>query len=105
MAKEQTNYRERTRISHKYPRMYNVIMHNDDFTPMDFVVMVLKTVFYKGDGEAERLMLDVHQKGQAVVGQYTLDVAVSKSQKAMRMARDQGYPFKLSWEPNNELPF
>lgn len=105
MAKEQSDIRERTRLRHDYPRMYNVIMHNDDFTPMDFVVMVLKTVFHKGDGEAERLMLDVHQKGQAIVGHYTLDIAVSKSQKAMRMAREQGFPFKLSWEPAEDLPF
>ena len=105
MAKEQSNIRERTHLRVEFPRMYHVIMHNDDFTSMDFVVMVLKSIFRKADGEAERLMLNVHQKGKAIIGRYPLDVAVSKSQKAMRLAREQGFPFKLSWEPDEDLPF
>lgn len=84
--------------------MYMVIMHNDDFTSMEFVVMVLKTVFRKPAEEAQRLMLMVHRQGQATIGIYTLDIATSKSQKAMRMAREAGFPFKLTVEPDN-LPF
>ena len=107
MAKQQSNIKERTRLSHDYPRMYRVIMHNDDFTTMDFVVEVLRTVFYKPEAEATQLMLTVHKEGKATVGLYTLDVAVSKSQKAMRMARDKGFPFNLTWEPDlgESLPF
>ena len=104
MPQEQSNVRERTRLNTSSPKMYNVIMHNDDFTTMEFVVMVLKSVFYKSAYDAEQLMLTVHHKGQAIVGLYTLDIAVSKSQKAMRMAREQGFPFELTWEPE-ELPF
>ncbi len=89
MAKQQSDVRERTRLSHDLPRMYRVIMHNDDFTTMEFVVEVLRKVF-----------------GKATVGLYTLDIAVSKSQKAMRMARDKGFPFKLTWEPEErDIPF
>lgn len=87
--------------------MYLVIMHNDDFTTMEFVVMVLRTVFFKDQEAANNLMLKVHKEGQAIVGIYTLDIAMSKSQKAMRMAREQGFPFRLTWEPEPEadLPF
>lgn len=78
--------------------MYKVIMHNDDFTTMEFVVEVLKNVFFKQEAEAEQLMLQVHRAGSAVVGLYTYDIAISKVQKAMRMAREKGYPFKLTCE-------
>lgn len=86
------------------PDMYMVIMHNDDFTTMEFVVEVLKTVFHKEQNEAEVLMMTVHKKGNATVGIYTYDIAMTKSQKAMQMARNAGFPFKLTVEPE-ELPF
>ena len=106
MAKQQSDVRERTRLSHDLPRMYRVIMHNDDFTTMEFVVEVLRKVFFKPEEEANQLMLKVHKEGKAIVGLYTLDIAVSKSQKAMRMARDKGFPFKLTWEPEQrDIPF
>ncbi len=79
-------------------------MHNDDFTTMEFVVMMLKTVFQKPTEEAQRLMLTVHKQGQAAIGSYSYDLATSKSQKAMRMAREAGFPFKLTVEPE-DLPF
>lgn len=106
MPSEQSNIREHTRYYNDYPKMYNVIMHNDDFTPMEFVVRILRTVFYKNLVEAEQLMLTVHNKGLASVGCYTYDVAYSKSQKAMDKARQEGYPFKLTVEPDEDLlPF
>lgn len=104
MPQEQSNTRQRTRYQLLEPDQYNVIMHNDDFTTMEFVVMVLKTVFGKPLTEAHRLMLTVHKSGQACIGTYTLDMAQTKSQKAMRMAREAGFPFKLTVEPNG-LPF
>ena len=71
------------------------------------MVSVLKTVFHKPEAEAQQLMLTVHKEGKARVGRYTLDMAVSKCQKAMRMAREQGFPFQLTWEPEepNDMPF
>ena len=78
--------------------MYRVIMHNDDFTTMEFVVKVLRLVFFKDQAQAEQLMLTVHRTGQASVGLYTYDIAVSKSQRAISMAREEGFPFKLTIE-------
>jgi len=81
------------------PRRYKVIFHNDDYTTMEFVVEVLKRFFHKTDAEAVHLMLTVHQKGAAVVGVYTRDVAETKSQEVMTYARDNGMPLLLTTEP------
>lgn len=95
--------RERTRE----PEKYSVIMHNDDVTTMDFVVDMLRKVFYKSIEDATMLMLDVHNNGQAAIGTYSLDIAASKANKAMCMAREQGFPFQLTIEPYDsfDLPF
>lgn len=85
--------------------MYKVVMHNDDFTTMEFVVKVLRTVFHKQEIEAEQLMLTVHRSEKATVGLYTYDIAQSKAQKAMQMARAEGFPFKLTVEVDDPLPF
>ena len=100
MPKQQSNVRERTNLGLKEPDMYRVIMHNDDFTTMEFVVEMLRVVFFKDAATAETLMLKVHNEGQAQIGIYTYDMAVSKCQKAMRMAREQGFPFRLTYEPD-----
>ena len=82
--------REKTRINIREPRHYRVVMHNDDFTPMDFVVDILIDIFHKGVPEAERLMLMVHESGRAAVGSYPYDIAVTKVQTALARAREQG---------------
>lgn len=102
MAREQSQLRERQRINLKEPRRYKVIMYNDDFTTMEFVVMILVQVFLKSQEEAEALMLQVHHSGKAVVGIYSYDIAVSKTRKATNMAREQGYPLRLTVEPEQE---
>ena len=99
MAKEQSSIRERERTGVCEPRRYKVIIHNDDFTTMEFVVTVLKTVFFKTAEEAERMMLNVHRNGQDVVGIYSYDVALSKIKKATRMARAQTFPLRFSCQP------
>ncbi|MBP3510766.1 MAG: ATP-dependent Clp protease adaptor ClpS [Prevotella sp.] len=99
MADGQTSVKERQRTGLREPRRYKVIMHNDDFTTMEFVVMVLQTVFFKDEAEAETIMLAVHHSGKAVVGVYSYDIAVSKVRKAMDMARRNGFPFRLTYEP------
>ena len=101
MAQEQTGIRERQRVDLKEPARYKVIMYNDDFTTMDFVVMVLRTIFSKSDADAETIMLAIHKQRQAVVGVYTLDVAKSKVLKATKLARDNNFPLKLSYSPEN----
>lgn len=99
MAQEQSSVRERQRTDLREPRRYKVIIHNDDFTTMDFVVMVLMTVFHKSQAEAEQLMLQVHHSNQAVVGIYSYDVAQSKIQRATMMAREEGFPLRLTCQP------
>ena len=74
-------------------------IYNDDFTTMEFVVMILTQVFFKNEAEAEKLMLQVHHSDKAVVGIYSYDVATSKVRKATNMAREAGYPLRLTVEP------
>jgi ATP-dependent Clp protease adaptor protein ClpS len=81
------------------PPMYKVLLHNDNYTTMDFVVMVLVTVFRKPEAEAVRIMLDVHYQGIGMAGTYPHDVAESKVQRGMQMAREANFPFLLTMEP------
>jgi len=90
--------RESTRIRIREPKHYKVIMHNDDFTTMDFVVDILRDIFHKDEMEAERLMLLVHETGKAVVGSYPYDIAVSKVQTAAARAKAEGFPFRMTLE-------
>ena len=91
--------KERTRHRIDEPKQYNVIMHNDDFTTMEFVVWVLVDIFHKDEATANALMMDVHKKGQAVVGKYPYDIAATKVDAALKRARDAGYPFRMTIEP------
>ncbi|MEZ3462137.1 MAG: ATP-dependent Clp protease adaptor ClpS [Lachnospiraceae bacterium] len=90
--------KESTRIRIREPKQYKVIMHNDDFTTMDFVVDILRDIFHKDEMEAERLMLLVHEVGKAVVGSYPYDIAVSKVQTAAARAKAEGFPFRMTLE-------
>lgn len=99
MAKEQTAVRDRTSTNLREPRRYKVIIYNDDFTTMEFVVLVLTSVFFKSAEEAEALMLAVHKSGSAVVGIYSYDVAISKVRKATMMAREENFPLRLECKP------
>ena len=102
MAKEQSSVKERQRVDLDEPRRYKVTIYNDDFTTMEFVVMILTQVFFKSETEAEALMLQVHHSDKAVVGIYSYDVAVSKVRKATDMAREAGFPLRLTVEPEKE---
>lgn len=99
MEQQETSLREKQRTDLREPRKYRVIIYNDDFTTMDFVVKILTQVFFKTSEEAERLMLQVHETGKSVVGLYSYDMAVSKVQKATQMARKAGFPLRLTYEP------
>ncbi|MBO5030612.1 MAG: ATP-dependent Clp protease adaptor ClpS [Lachnospiraceae bacterium] len=90
--------RENTRIRIREPKNYKVIMHNDDFTTMEFVVEILVEIFHKDEAEAERLMLLVHEAGKAAVGSYPYDIAVSKVQTAAARAKAEGFPFRMTIE-------
>ena len=101
MPQEQSSIRERQRTNLQEPRRYKVIIHNDDFTTMELVVMVLKQVFFLSEEHAQALMLKVHHSSYAVVGIYTYDIAVSKAKKATNLARENGYPLRLTVEPED----
>ncbi len=81
------------------PRMYKILMHNDDYTTMEFVIVALKKFFNKTDPEAQAIMLKIHTEGVGVCGIYTFEVAESKVVKVMNFARKNGHPLKLSYEP------
>ena len=91
--------RPETKPKTKKPQLYKVILHNDDYTTMEFVVHILQKVFHKNHAEATHLMLYVHQKGQAVVGVYTYDIADTKVQRVTEQARENGYPLLCTMEP------
>ena len=88
--------REQTRSRIREPKRYQVVMHNDDYTPMDFVVDILIGIFHKNEAEANMLMMKVHREGEAAVGAYSYDIASSKQRTAMELAEEEGHPFRLS---------
>lgn len=81
------------------PAMYKVILHNDHYTTMDFVVEILTRIFQKSAAEATKIMLDVHKKGRGVCGIYTYDLAVTKTSRVHQMAKMRNFPLKCSYEP------
>lgn len=81
------------------PPLHKVILVNDDFTPRDFVVMVLKAEFRMPESSALKVMLTAHQKGSCVVAVFTREVAESKAIRATEMARSQGFPLLFTTEP------
>ncbi len=81
------------------PPMYQVILLNDDYTPMEFVVDVLQRFFSKNQEEATRIMLQVHHEGKGVCGVYTQDVAASRIAQVSRYARSRQHPLQCAIEP------
>ena len=83
----------------KKPSLYKVLLHNDDYTSMEFVVLVLSSVFHLEENRAVEVMLHVHTKGVGVAGVYTYEVAETKVNKTMSLAREHEYPLRCSMEP------
>jgi ATP-dependent Clp protease adaptor protein ClpS len=80
------------------PQMYKVLLHNDDYTTMEFVVEILQKVFHKSPSEATQIMLLVHKSGVGVCGIYTAEIAETKVEMVHHLARKSGYPLKCSME-------
>lgn len=80
------------------PPLYKVLIHNDDFTTMEFVVLVLTNVFNRSEGEAFRIMLQVHVEGIGVAGVYTYEIAQMKAEKATSLARESEFPLLFTVE-------
>ncbi|MEM1008780.1 MAG: ATP-dependent Clp protease adaptor ClpS [Myxococcota bacterium] len=85
----------------KTPRLYRVILHNDDYTTRTFVVEVLMRFFRKAGAEANQIMLKAHQTGKAVVALYTKDIAETKVQQVTEYARKEGFPLLMTMEPES----
>ncbi len=88
----------RTKPKSKKPAMYKVIMLNDDYTPMEFVILVLERYFSKTQDEATQIMLHVHQKGVGVCGVFTYEVAETKVQQVMDLAKQHQHPLQCTLE-------
>lgn len=81
------------------PNLYNVFMHNDDYTTMEFVIEVLQEIFHKESAEATILMLQIHRRGLALCGLYPFEIAETKVDKVHKRAREAGFPLRCTLEP------
>jgi len=97
--KRQEGVEVKERAKTKRPPLYKVLLHNDDYTTKEFVVMVLQAVFHKSEVDANRIMLHVHENGVGVAGVYPYEVAETKIAKTLALARRYEYPLQLSMEP------
>ena len=84
----------------KEPEDFNLVLLNDDYTSMDFVVDVLVLIFHKDENEAKRLMMDIHRNGRGVAGTYTLDIAITKSAQVHSLAEQNNFPLRCVIEPS-----
>src|SRR5437763_11589287 len=86
---------EKDEVKTKRPSMWNIVVYNDDYTPMDFVELVLKTLFHKSMLEALALTLAVHTKGKAVAGTYTFEIAEQRQCEVLLMAKIEEHPLRV----------
>ncbi|MEN8076559.1 ATP-dependent Clp protease adaptor ClpS [Clostridioides difficile] len=86
------------KVKVKKPKNYKVVMHNDDFTTMEFVINILMTVFKKDINTSNKIMMDVHKLGRGIVGVYPYDIAATKVAMALGMAKEEGFPFNITIE-------
>ena len=90
--------KERPETKQQEPTLYKVVLINDDYTTMDFVIQVLETVFEKSPAEAYRIMLHVHLNGRGIAGVYPWEVADTKADTVQSLAREAGFPLKAAVE-------
>ncbi len=88
-----------TKPSTKTPPQYKVLLINDDYTPMDFVLYVLERFFNKSQVEAQQVMLEAHQKGVSIAGVYAFEIAETKVAQVLDTAKTEGYPLRVRLEP------
>lgn len=97
MAKEAV--KTRTDTSLQYPQRFHVIVYNDDYTPMEFVIKMLVEVFNKNIQTAKQITLDIHNNDSAIAGTYNLEIADQKCTEAITIARTNGHPLQLKTQP------
>jgi len=98
---QQTVLKPRTKVKPKTerPKLWKVILLNDDFTPREFVVEVLKAVFRMNENQAYQVMMTAHRKGACVIAVFTKDVADTKAKEATELGKQKGYPLYFTTEP------
>ena len=96
---EATQTETRSEQKLERPRMWRVLLHNDDYTTQDFVVWVLESIFHKPRGEAFAIMMSVHRSGMGVAGVYTYDVAETKVKSTKQLAEEHEFPLLVTMEP------
>jgi ATP-dependent Clp protease adaptor protein ClpS len=89
---------ERVDVKTKEPKLYNVILLNDDYTTMEFVMQILETLFLKSPAEAYRIMMHVHRNGRGLAGVYPWEVAETKADKVASLASEAGFPLRATIE-------
>jgi ATP-dependent Clp protease adaptor protein ClpS len=99
MAEIASKPKTRAKLKTERPRLHKVILLNDDYTPRDFVVAVLKAVFRMSEDQAARVMITAHQKGACVVAVYQRDIAETKATEATDAGRQAGFPLMFTTEP------
>lgn len=80
------------------PKMFKVVLHNDDYTSMDFVVEVLMGIFHKSHAQAEQIMLQIHEKDKAVCGVYSFEIAQTKAEQVKQLAKQNEFPLLATIE-------
>ena len=98
-TKRQGGIAEKTRKKTDTPKLYKVLLHNDDYTTMEFVVMILEQIFNKSPAEAHRVMMHVHTGGVGIAGVYSHEVAETKVALTHEAAKREGHPLRCSIEP------
>src|SRR5688572_87599 len=101
-TRESTLTETRSEQKLERPRMWRVLLHNDDYTTQEFVVFVLETIFHKPRGEAFAIMMSVHRSGMGIAGVYTHDVAETKLKTTRQLAEEQEFPLLVTMEPEPE---
>ena len=96
-----TTPRAKIELKPERPKLHKVMLVNDDYTPREFVVTVLKAEFRVGGDKARQIMMTAHQRGVCVVAVFTKDVAEAKATSAVDMARKEGYPLMFTTEPED----
>ena len=101
-TRESTLTQSDTERKLEQPRMWRVLLHNDDYTTQDFVVWVLESIFHKPRGEAFAIMMNVHRSGLGIAGVYTYDVAETKVKTTKQLAEQHEFPLLVTMEPEPE---